>query len=185
MVLWTLVRAPRRKSHDPQSRSCRASTPIRRSCGSARIIISRPRPSNGSPASRSTIRAISRHWRLVTRPLRRASQLDMRGDPDSCGIWAPGPQLGRRALPPHLYRREALRPDHRRRRLGRLVARLPQLSGHRPTIDGDWSDPIHLNSSGFDPSLFHDEDGRRWLLNMLWDHRPGRNRFAGIVAPGI
>ncbi len=40
---------------------------------------------------------------------------------------------------------------------------------------------MFLNSSGFDPSLFHD-DGRKWLLNQLWDHRPGRNRFAGIVA---
>ena len=29
------------------------------------------------------------HWRLLTRPLRRASQLNMLGDPDSCGIWAP------------------------------------------------------------------------------------------------
>jgi hypothetical protein len=29
------------------------------------------------------------NWRLITRPLRRASQLDMRGDPDSCGVWAP------------------------------------------------------------------------------------------------
>ena len=29
------------------------------------------------------------HWQLVTRPLRRAAQLDMRGNPDSCGIWAP------------------------------------------------------------------------------------------------
>ena len=29
------------------------------------------------------------HWRLLTRPLDRASQLDMRGDPDSCGVWAP------------------------------------------------------------------------------------------------
>ena len=29
------------------------------------------------------------HWRLLTRPLTRASQLDMRGDPDSCGVWAP------------------------------------------------------------------------------------------------
>src|SRR5438874_1963343 len=29
------------------------------------------------------------HWRLLTRPLRRASQLDLRGDPDSCGVWAP------------------------------------------------------------------------------------------------
>ena len=26
-------------------------------------------------------------------------------------------------------------------------------------IDGDWSDPVYLNSSGFDPSLFHDDDG--------------------------
>jgi xylan 1,4-beta-xylosidase len=49
------------------------------------------------------------------------------------------------------------------------------------TIDGDWSDPVPLNSSGFDPSLFHDDDGRKYLLNQLWDHRPGRNRFAGIV----
>jgi beta-xylosidase len=29
------------------------------------------------------------HWRLLARPLARASQLDMRGDPDSCGVWAP------------------------------------------------------------------------------------------------
>jgi xylan 1,4-beta-xylosidase len=50
-----------------------------------------------------------------------------------------------------------------------------------PLIDGDWSDPIYLNSSGFDPSLFHDDNGRKYLLNMLWDHRPGNNRFAGIV----
>jgi xylan 1,4-beta-xylosidase len=49
------------------------------------------------------------------------------------------------------------------------------------SIDGHWSDPIYLNSSGFDPSLFHDDDGRKYLLNMLWDHRPGHNRFAGIV----
>jgi xylan 1,4-beta-xylosidase len=50
-----------------------------------------------------------------------------------------------------------------------------------PAIDGAWSDPVYLNSSGFDPSLFHDDDGRKYLLNMLWDHRPGQNRFAGIV----
>jgi beta-xylosidase len=29
------------------------------------------------------------HWRLLTRPLNRAGQLNMLGDPDSCGIWAP------------------------------------------------------------------------------------------------
>jgi xylan 1,4-beta-xylosidase len=50
------------------------------------------------------------------------------------------------------------------------------------TIDGEWSDPVTMNSSGFDPSLFHDDDGKKWFVNMLWDHRPGQNRFAGIVA---
>ncbi len=29
------------------------------------------------------------NWRLVRRPLERASQLDLRGDPDSGGVWAP------------------------------------------------------------------------------------------------
>ena len=48
------------------------------------------------------------------------------------------------------------------------------------TIDGEWSDPIYLNSSGFDPSLFHDDDGRKWFLNMVWDHRPDRTFFGGI-----
>ena len=58
-----------------------------------------------------------------------------------------------------------------------------------PRIDGEWSDPVYLNSSGFDPSLFHDDDGRKYLVNMLWDHRPGpqplrRHRAAGILAGG-
>jgi xylan 1,4-beta-xylosidase len=40
---------------------------------------------------------------------------------------------------------------------------------------------VYLNSSGFNPFLFHDDDGRKWLLNMRWDFRKGRNRFSGIV----
>jgi xylan 1,4-beta-xylosidase len=38
-----------------------------------------------------------------------------------------------------------------------------------------------LNSTGFDPSLFHDDDGRKYLVNMMWDYQPGHNRFAGIA----
>ncbi len=29
------------------------------------------------------------NWRLVARSLNRASRLDMRGNPDSCGVWTP------------------------------------------------------------------------------------------------
>jgi xylan 1,4-beta-xylosidase len=121
------------------------------------------------------------HWRLLTRPLNRASQLNLLGDPDSCGIWAPC-----------LTHADGLfwliYTDVKR--YGRATvggasgASLRDFHNYLVTserIDGDWSDPIPLNSSGFDPSLFHDDDGRKYLVNMLWDHRPGNNRFAGII----
>lgn len=36
-------------------------------------------------------------------------------------------------------------------------------------IDGDWGELIILNSLGFDVFLFYDMDGKKYLLNMLWD----------------
>lgn len=51
-----------------------------------------------------------------------------------------------------------------------------------PTIDGPWSEPVYLNSSGFDPSIFHDKDGKSWVLNEIWDYRmTTSNKSAGIV----
>ena len=49
------------------------------------------------------------------------------------------------------------------------------------SIDGPWSEPVYLNASGFDPSLFHDDDGRKWLVNMCWDPRPDHPSFGGIL----
>ena len=121
------------------------------------------------------------HWRLLTRPLTRASQLDLRGNPDSCGLWAPCLSYADGVF--WLIYTDV-------KRYGRTSIGGPSGASLRdfhnflvtsPRIDGEWSDPTFLNSSGFDPSLFHDEDGRKYLVNMLWDHRPGQNRFAGIV----
>jgi xylan 1,4-beta-xylosidase len=121
------------------------------------------------------------NWRLVGRPLVRASQLDMRGDPDSCGVWAPdishdGERFWLIYTDVKRYGRTTMG--------GASGASLRDFHNYLvtcDTVDGDWSDPVHLNSSGFDPGLFHDDDGRKYLVNQLWDHRPGRNRFAGIV----
>lgn len=122
------------------------------------------------------------NWALIKRPLERASQLDMRGNPDSCGVWAPDLSYADGRF--HLIFTDV-------KRYGRTTADGQSGMSLRDfhnywvwcdRIDGDWSDPVHLNSSGFDPALFHDDDGRSWLLNMLWDHRPGQRRFAGIVA---
>jgi xylan 1,4-beta-xylosidase len=122
------------------------------------------------------------NWRLLTRPLRRASQLNMLGDADSCGVWAPclshdGKQFYLIYTDVKRYGRTSVG--------GAAGASLRDFHNYMvtcDTIDGDWSEPVYMNSSGFDPSLFHDDDGRKWFVNMLWDHRPGQNRFAGIVA---
>ncbi len=121
------------------------------------------------------------NWRLLTRPLTRASQLNMLGDPDSCGIWAPclSHADGRFWL---IY--TDVKRYGRTSIGGASGASLRDFHNYLVTadrIDGEWSDPVCMNSSGFDPSLFHDDDGRKWFVNQLWDYRPGHNRFAGIV----
>jgi xylan 1,4-beta-xylosidase len=126
-----------------------------------------------------------RTWRLVARPLSRPSQLDMRGDPDSCGVWAPDLSFADGRF--HLVFTDVKRYGQTTVD-GARGASLRDFHNYHVScdrIDGDWSDPVFLNSSGFDPALFHDDDGRSWLLNMLWDHRPDRRRFAGIVAQEI
>lgn len=47
-------------------------------------------------------------------------------------------------------------------------------------IKGPWSKPIYLNSSGFDPSFYH-EGEKSYLLNTIWDYRlKTPNKSAGI-----
>ena len=111
-----------------------------------------------------------RHWRLVGRPLDRLTQLDMKGVPDSCGVWAPC--LTHYAGIFYLVYTQ----------VRSFQGIWKDLSNHLVTsedITGSWSEPVALNSSGFDPSLFHDDDGRSWLLNMIVDHRRQR-LFGGI-----
>ncbi|WP_199613833.1 glycoside hydrolase family 43 protein [Paenibacillus alkalitolerans] len=112
------------------------------------------------------------HWRLLTHALTRPSQLNMEGNIDSGGVWAP-------CLSYHDGVFYLIYTDVKSR-----IGAFKDTHNYLVTatdILGPWSEPIYLNSSGFDPSLFHDDDGRKWLVNMLWDHRKGRNRFAGIV----
>ena len=121
------------------------------------------------------------NWRLLSRPLTRPSQLNMLGDPDSCGVWAPCLTYADGLF--WLIYTDVKRYG-RTSVGGASGASLRDFHNYLvtcPTIDGEWSDPVYLNSSGFDPSLFHDASGKKYLLNQLWDHRPGKNRFNGIV----
>lgn len=109
-------------------------------------------------------------WEFAAAPLDQERLMDLRGIDTACGIWAPN-------LTYHdgvfylLYtivytNRPRFKDTHN------FLITAEQ-------IEGPWSDPVFLNCSGFDPSLFHDGD-KKWVLNMTIDHRPDRNRFSGV-----
>lgn len=119
------------------------------------------------------------NWTLVKRPLERQSQLDMRGNPDSCGVWAPCLSYADGLF--WLVYTDVKRLDGNFKDAHNYIVTAPDISG-------PWSDPVYANSSGFDPSLFHDDDGRKWFVNVLWNHRsesvggsPKHPAFAGIL----
>lgn len=112
------------------------------------------------------------NWRTAAYPLRCYSQLDLRGCPNSGGVWAP-------CLTYHNGLFYLIYTISRR-----WAGSFKDAHNYLVTasnVEGPWSEPVYLNSSGFDPSLFHNDDGRKWLLNMVWDHRPGNNAFGGIL----
>ncbi|MDO6710829.1 glycoside hydrolase family 43 protein [Aliiglaciecola sp. 2_MG-2023] len=113
-----------------------------------------------------------KNWRLLSRPLNREALLDLRGEPDSCGVWAPCLSYHDGLF--YLIYTDVKRFDGNFKDAHNYLTTCD-------TIDGEWSDPIYMNSSGFDPSLFHDDDGKKWFVNMVWDHRHQKNRFGGIL----
>lgn len=119
------------------------------------------------------------NWELCARPLNRPDLLDMRGNPDSCGIWAPCLSHADGLF--WLVYTDVKRYDGNFKDAHNYITTCA-------TIDGDWSPRVYVNSSGFDPSLFHDDDGRKWFVNMQWNHRsqsvggsPKHPAFDGIL----
>lgn len=112
-----------------------------------------------------------KHWRLVKSPLARKSQLDMRGNPDSCGVWAPC--LSHDGELFHLIYTDVKTFDGIWKDTHNYL-----VTAKDP--EKEWSEPVYLNSVGFDPSMFHDDDGRKWFVGLLVDHRGGK-LFGGIM----
>ena len=113
-------------------------------------------------------------WKLAARPVG-AGHINMRANPPSGGIWAPCLTWDGELF--HLIYTDVKFWDNE----SPFKDQLNYLTT-APSIEGPWSEPLYLNSSGFDGSMFHDDDGRKWFLNMEWDHREeGPRRFSGIL----
>jgi xylan 1,4-beta-xylosidase len=112
------------------------------------------------------------HWHLAARPLDRPALLDMRGEPNSGGVWAPCLSWSDGLF--YLVYTDM-------KRWAGQVKDCHNYLTTAPAVEGPWSDPVSLNSSGFDASLFHEQGGKKWLVNMLWDYRSAQSGFGGIL----
>lgn len=112
------------------------------------------------------------NWNFITRPLNEKRLLDMTGIPDSGGVWAPCLSYSDGIY--YLVYSNVKTYRNYYKDVDNFIVTSAD-------ITGPWSDPVYINSSGFDPSLFHDTDGRKYFINMVWDHRDKSNAFYGIA----
>ena len=118
------------------------------------------------------------NWETVCYPLASHRLLDMRGNRRSCGIWAPCLTWcdGLFYLVYTDVKGWCRKP----------YKDTPNYITTAKNIKGPWSDPVFINCSGFDPSLFHDDDGRKYFVSMEWDYRKWtpeseKEQFSGIL----
>lgn len=105
-----------------------------------------------------------KNWRLISHPLKRKSQLYMRGNPNSGGIYAPC--LSYDAGKFYLIYTDVKNVSGRFWDPNNFIVTTDD-------IEGEWSEPTYLNSRGIDPSLFHHSDGTKWLVSMEMSYRDG------------
>lgn len=112
------------------------------------------------------------NWKLIAHPLNEKRLLDMTGNLDSGGIWAPDLSYdnGKFYL---VYTDVKVTDGAYKDCINYLIT--------AKDIMGPWSDPIVLNTAGFDASLFHDDDGKKYLVNQYWDPRSYHHPFYGIM----
>lgn len=101
------------------------------------------------------------------------TELDLRGMPDSAGVWAPDLTYADGVF---WLVYSVLR------NIDGIFKDVENYVVTAPSVEGPWSEPVFLNASGFDPGLYH-EDGRHYVLNPQWDPRPlpGHRRFNGLI----
>ena len=112
------------------------------------------------------------HWELIEYPLNRVSQLDLRGVGASQGVWAPCLTYDKGVF----YLLYTV--------VTAFYCNMYDTNNYLVTatdIHGPWSEPIALNNFGFDPSLFHDDDGRKYMVSMVTDHRVPKKYVGRLV----
>lgn len=114
-----------------------------------------------------------KNWELYTHILTDETKIDLKKLPSSKGIWAPC--LTYCEEEDLFYIVYGI--------MNSMNARYFDVDNYLITskdIKGEWSEPVYLHSSGFDASIFHDDDGKKWITSLDWETREGYEK-PGVI----
>lgn len=114
-----------------------------------------------------------KNWELYTHVIRSEEQADIRKLPSAKGIWAP-------CL---TYCKEEKLFYVIYGVMNSMNARYFDVDNYLITasdIKGPWSEPIYLHSAGFDASILHDDDGKKYIVSLEWETREGYEKPGAV-----
>lgn len=114
-----------------------------------------------------------KNWELYTHVIRSEKQADIRKLPSAKGIWAPC--LTYCEEEKLFYVVYGI--------MNSMNARYFDVDNYLITasdIKGPWSEPIYLHSAGFDASILHDDDGKKYIVSLEWETREGYEKPGAV-----
>ncbi len=107
-----------------------------------------------------------KHWELFTHVLTDDEKVNLKNLPSAKAIWAPC--LTYNEQEDRFYVVYGV--------MNSMNARYFDVDNYlisAPSITGPWSEPVYLHSAGFDASILHDDDGRKYIVSLEWETRSG------------
>ena len=114
-----------------------------------------------------------KNWEIYTHVLTDDSVVDLKRLPSAKGIWAP--------CLTYCEEEELFYVVYGV--MNSMNARYFDVDNYLITakdIKGPWSEPIYIHSSGFDASILHDDDGKKYIVSLEWETREGYEKPGAI-----
>ncbi|MGL5258834.1 MAG: glycoside hydrolase family 43 protein [Lachnospiraceae bacterium] len=114
-----------------------------------------------------------KNWELYSHVITDDEQVDLKKLPSAKGIWAPC--LTYSEQEDLFYVVYGV--------MNSMNARYFDVDNYLVTakdLKGPYSEPVYLHSAGFDASIIHDEDGRKYISSLEWETREGYEKPGAI-----
>lgn len=114
-----------------------------------------------------------KNWELLTHVLTNDTSVDLKKLPSAKGIWAPCLTYCEKEDLFYVVYGVMNSMNARYFDVDNLVIT-------SKNIEGPWSEPVYIHSSGFDASILHDDDGRKYIVSLEWETREGYEKPGAI-----